>query len=256
LRDAWAIGVTPQWTIGVWIGNATGEGRAELRSSNTAAPVLFEIFSVLDSIGGNRSSWFFKPTIELRQPETCAASGFPVSINCAETKYTDIPKDAPAARACRYCQTVILNETMDHRIVLEPGVYTTAIERKWFVLSPAEEWYYRRWNLDYKPLPPFLNGQGFSGNGERVLALFNPEPDSQIYIPRELDGREGRIVFSAAHRNDAEIIHWHLDTQYLGFTQNFHEMEARPEPGQRTLTLVDSTGNTITRQFIILDRDI
>jgi hypothetical protein len=40
---------------------------------------------------------------------------------------------------------------------------------------------------------------------------------------------------------------------HLGFTQTFHEMEARPEPGRRTLTLVDSNGNTVVRRFMVLD---
>jgi len=252
-RDAWAIGVTPEWTVGVWIGNASGEGRAELRSAVTAAPVLFEIFSVLDSLSANRRSWFYKPAAELRQAEICASSGFPASVNCAQIKFTDIPINAPAAGACRYCRTVVLNENLDHRIILEPGVSAAVVQRKWFVLPPAEEWYYRRWNLDYKPLPPFLNTQELSGRKETVLALFNPEPESQIYVPRELDGREGKVVFMAAHRNETEIIYWHLDERYLGFTWTFHEIEARPEPGYRTLTLVDSTGNTVVRRFTVLD---
>ena len=25
-RDAWAVGVTPRYAVGVWVGNATGEG--------------------------------------------------------------------------------------------------------------------------------------------------------------------------------------------------------------------------------------
>jgi len=252
-RDAWAIGVTPEWTVGVWIGNASGEGRAELRSGLTSAPVLFEVFSALDSLGGNRSTWFYKPAVELRNEETCASSGFPASVNCADTKFSDIPKNAPAIRACPFCQTIILNEALNRRVVLESASSITTFQRKWFVLPPAEEWYYRRWNLDYKPLPPFLNSPESSFRGERVLALFNPEPESQIYVPRELDGSEGRVVFSAAHRSESEIIHWHIDTQYLGFTQTFHEMEARPQPGYRTLTLVDSAGNRLERSFWILD---
>jgi penicillin-binding protein 1C len=164
-----------------------------------------------------------------------------------------MPNNAPAVRACRFCQTIILNESLTRRIILEPGIFEPTIARKWFVLPPAEEWYYRRWNLDYKPLPPFLNAQVMPGDG--VLALFNPEPDTQVYIPRELDGSDGRIVFSAAHRNEMEIIFWHLDAEYLGFTQTFHEMEARPEPGFRTLTLVDSAGNTIVRRFIVLSNE-
>ena len=252
-RDAWAIGVTPEWTVGVWIGNATGEGRPELRSAVTSAPVLFEIFSVLSSLGGNRNTWFSKPTIELQQVEVCASSGFPASVNCADIKYVDIPKNAPAAKPCRFCQTIILDDTLTHRIILGSGISAVTVERKWFVLPPAEEWYYRRWNLDYKPLPPYLNSKNLSNRGEGVLALFNPEPDSQVYVPRELDNSEGKIVFTAAHRDEAEIIYWHLDDIFLGYTQNFHEMEARPQPGPRTLTLVDSAGNTIVRHFTVLD---
>jgi penicillin-binding protein 1C len=252
-RDAWAVGVTPEWTVGVWIGNATGEGRPELRSAVTSAPVLFEIFSVLSSIGGNRNTWFGKPAKELQQAEICASSGFPASVNCADTKYVDIPKDAPAAKPCRFCQTIILDATLTYRIVLGSGVSTTAVEQKWFVLPPAEEWYYRRWNLDYKPLPPFLNSKDLLNRGEGVLALFNPEPDSKVYVPRELDNSEGKIVFSAAHRDEAEIIYWHLDDVFLGYTQTFHEMEARPLPGVRTLTLVDSKGNMIVRRFTVLE---
>jgi penicillin-binding protein 1C len=252
-RDAWAVGVTPEWTVGVWIGNASGEGRPELRSAVTSAPVLFEIFSVLSSLGGNRNTWFSKPTIELQQVEVCASSGFPASVNCADIKYVDIPKDAPAAKPCRFCQTIILDDTLTYRIVLKPGVSTAAVQRKWFVLPPAEEWYYRRWNLDYKPLPPYLNSKDLSNRSEGVLALFNPEPDSQVYVPRELDNSEGKIVFTAAHRDERETIYWHLDDIFLGYTQTFHEMEARPQPGLRTLTLVDSAGNTVVRRFTVLD---
>jgi len=256
-RDAWTIGVTPEWTVGVWIGNASGEGRPELRSSVTAAPVFFEIFSALDSLGGNRDTWFLKPAIELRQDEVCLASGFPASIHCAEIKFADIPKNAPAAKACYFCRTIILNDTLDRRIVLEQGVFTSAVERKWFVLPPAEEWYFRRWNLDYKPMPPLINANQLpwqsQRQGEMVLALFNPEPDSQVYVPRELDGSEGKIVFSAAHRNETETIFWHLDDKFLGITQVFHEMEARPEPGYRTLVLVDSAGNMLSRSFFVLN---
>lgn len=46
-RDGWAIGVTPQYVVGVWVGNADGEGRPGLTGVTTAAPILFDIFRVL-----------------------------------------------------------------------------------------------------------------------------------------------------------------------------------------------------------------
>jgi len=46
-RDGWAIGTTEAYTVGVWFGNAEGQGRQDLQSIRTAAPVLFEIFASL-----------------------------------------------------------------------------------------------------------------------------------------------------------------------------------------------------------------
>ena len=259
-RDAWAVGVTPEWTVGVWIGNATGEGRPELRSSVTSAPVMFELFSALDALGGSREPWFPQPWLGLRTAETCAASGFLVSAHCAEIRTAHLPRYSPAPGACPFCRTVVLNLAQDRRVTLGRGAAEGTVERSWFVLPPAEEWHFRRWNRDYRPLPPeealgepgLARGAAPAGGAGGILALFNPEPGSQVYVPRELDGREGRIVFSAAHRDDAQIIHWHLGGAFLGSTMTFHEIEARPPPGAQTLTLVDGAGNTLTRSFTVL----
>lgn len=35
-RDAWAVGVTPKYAVGVWVGNATGEGKPGLVGARTA----------------------------------------------------------------------------------------------------------------------------------------------------------------------------------------------------------------------------
>jgi penicillin-binding protein 1C len=43
-RDGWAIGVTPQTVVGVWVGNADGEGRPELTGFQAASPLLFDLF--------------------------------------------------------------------------------------------------------------------------------------------------------------------------------------------------------------------
>ena len=138
------------------------------------------------------------------------------------------------------------------QVVVENSTEPVRLE-KWFVLPPAEEWYVRRWNFDYKPLPPFASGD-ISGHGSTIpsMALFNPEPGTKIYIPRELDGREGRVVFQAAHRDANETIYWHLDDSYLGETTAFHDLEARPAAGFHTLTLVDGKGNSISRRFEVL----
>ncbi|WP_255947558.1 penicillin-binding protein 1C [Brucepastera parasyntrophica] len=243
-RDGWAVGTTSRWTVAVWVGNATGEGRAELRAATTAAPVLFEIFSFLEP-----SEWFWKPYRDLKMVEICALSGFPAGHNCESIGIADIPKNAPYRTPCPYCKIIVLNENEDRQIQISGETAEKTVQRTWFILPPAEEWYHRRWNLDYKVPPPAANSSGTVF----PMALFNPEEKSGIFIPIEIDGSPGQMVFFAAHRDNSAIIHWHLDGKYLGDTSLFHEMEARPPPGSHTLTLIDNYGNMIRRSFTVLD---
>jgi penicillin-binding protein 1C len=249
-RDAWAVGTRPDRTVGVWIGNASGEGRAELVSVSTSAPVLFELFSALDAIEPGTGGWFPLPATDLKSVEACAFSGFPAGADCAAVKSALAPRGAPQAAPCPWCRTVALNEAGGRRVTATSGSTERVRLERWFVLPPAEEWYYRKWNLDYRPLPPAEGADASAGPG--AIALFNPEENGAVYVPRELDGREGRIVFQAALRDTGGVLYWHLDDVFLGKTETFHEMEARPPPGRHTLTLVDAAGSTLTRRFEVL----
>ncbi|MDN6310836.1 MAG: penicillin-binding protein 1C, partial [Psychroflexus sp.] len=50
-KDAWAVGVTPKYAIGVWAGNADGEGRPGLTGIQAAAPILFDVLNSLPKSG-------------------------------------------------------------------------------------------------------------------------------------------------------------------------------------------------------------
>ena len=55
-RDAWAVGVTPKYVVGIWVGNADGSGVPELTGARTAGPILFDMFNLLP-----HSEWFTEP---------------------------------------------------------------------------------------------------------------------------------------------------------------------------------------------------
>lgn len=46
-RDAWAIGYTEQYTVGIWVGKADGTTSTSITGRKTAAPILFKVFDQL-----------------------------------------------------------------------------------------------------------------------------------------------------------------------------------------------------------------
>ncbi|MBV0934667.1 penicillin-binding protein 1C [Marinobacterium weihaiense] len=50
-RDAWAIGVSPEWTIGVWVGRPDGSPSPGRHGRRTAAPLLFQVHALLGETG-------------------------------------------------------------------------------------------------------------------------------------------------------------------------------------------------------------
>lgn len=49
-KDAWAIGTSPKYTLGVWVGNFNGEANANLYGVNIAGELFFELLSLLDGV--------------------------------------------------------------------------------------------------------------------------------------------------------------------------------------------------------------
>ncbi|MBT0816097.1 penicillin-binding protein 1C [Campylobacter lari] len=49
-KDAWAIGTSPKYTLGVWVGNFNGEANANLYGVSIAGELFFELLALLDRI--------------------------------------------------------------------------------------------------------------------------------------------------------------------------------------------------------------
>lgn len=249
-RDAWAAGVTPRYAVGVWVGNADGEGRPGLIGVETAAPVLFEIF---DRLPGN--DWFEPPYDDMVQAPICRQSGFRAGEYCeADTVW--IPKCGLRAAVCPYHRLLHLDAGGQWQVSSECESPATMQHRAWFVLPPVEEFYFKSKNPWYVTPPPFradcLASQAAQSNSP--MQLIYPKHPTQIYVPVDLDGKLSSTVFEVAHRTPDKEIFWHLDGVYLGSTKTFHQMALQPSIGPHKLTLVDKDGYRLEQAFEIIGK--
>jgi penicillin-binding protein 1C len=58
-RDNWALGYTPEFTVGVWVGNFDGTPMEEVSGVTGAAPVLHDLFEHLHQRHG--TTWYARP---------------------------------------------------------------------------------------------------------------------------------------------------------------------------------------------------
>ena len=251
-RDGWAAGVTPKYAVGVWAGNADGEGRPALTGISTAAPILFELFGILDD-----SEWFPCPENDLIEVDVCVKSGYRAGPQCVGTKKELIPLAGLQSEACPYCKVVHCDSDHSWRVNSECERVAEIEKVNWFVLPPAMEWFYKLKHSDYHVLPPFRDDciESMAASGPESMTIIYPGQSGQIYVPIELTGLRGKTVFEAAHRDPLATIFWHLDEEYLDATSGIHQMALSPEPGKHRLTLVDEKGELISREFTVLSKD-
>ena len=249
-RDGWAIGITPKYVVGVWVGNTDGEGRAGLTGINTAAPALFEIFRLLPAA----RDWFTMPISEMVKLSVCKQSGYRAGQYCTDIADEWVPRSGLKAPACPWHRLVHLSPDGKYQVTGSCELPENIMNKGWFVLPPSMEYYYKAKNYQYHVLPPFKPGCGEADYGN-PMELIYPKDNARIYIPLEVDGKRGKVIFNAAHRQPGIKIFWHLDNRYVGETTTFHQLALSPDAGKHKLTLVDAEGNTLIIYFEILDKN-
>lgn len=244
-RDGWAIGITGNYVVGIWVGNADGEGRPGLTGISSAAPILFEIFGTLP-----KSNWFKMPVSDLKQVVVCKQSGCLASVYCQESRKEWIPKHSNVSIVCKYHKPIHLDVTGTYRVT---DACVSPLDMKtvsWFILPPVEEYYFKTKNPGYKTLPPYK--QGCKPLIEKSMEMIYPKSNTVIYVPYELNGEQGKTVFELAHRNPGNTVFWHLDGVLVGTTTDIHQLGLSPAKGKHMLSLSDNNGETLNIPFEVV----
>lgn len=239
-RDAWAIGMTKDYVVGVWVGNADGEGRPGLVGVAATAPILFDIFTILP-----QSNWFQKPYDELAEAEICTKSGYRASEICEEKEKQFIQVSGLKTRPCPYHFWVHLDKNEQYQVNSSCQPLSKMTHKSWFVLPPLVANYYQQKNPFYKPLPKFR--KDCETENRQSMEFIYPKENTTIYLAKDFDNNTNGIVLKIVHTTPDTMVFWYLDSQFIGSTKTIHELLVKPKKGKHILTIVDQYGNERTR---------
>lgn len=238
-KDAWCVGITPEYTLVVWVGNSSGMGRPGLIGVYSAAPLLFELFQALTITG----EWL-QPFDELTKVSICRQSGYPPGILCLERDTLWLPSDLHSMQQCPFHQKIFLDSSLKYRVYQECELYPVA--KNWFTLPPVMEYYYKLSHPEYKVMPALRKDCiRESGGNDKIMEFIYPDKGIEVFIPVDLDGLSNKVVLKATHKNEKSKIFWFFDDKYLGSTINgLHELSIDPELGIHYLRIVDDAGQS------------
>ncbi len=245
-RDAWAIGMNGSHVVGVWVGNADGEGRPGLTGLNFAGPVLFDVFNSLES-----GDWYSMPYDDMEGLAICPQSGYRIGIGCVDTAMIALPISLSALATCDYHETVTTDMDGQYRVDRSCHQPSEIIQRSYFKLPAVQAYYYRKHSTDYVPIPPLKSG--CQSKVSVALDIIYPFDNADVSIPIDLNGERQRIVFSAAHTDPLATLHWHLDDQFIQATRGNHEISFAPPMGKHILFVIDQDGVEMRRRFEVVD---
>lgn len=229
MKDAWSVGVSPDYTVLVWLGNFNQKPIFSLSGVETAGNLLFRIFNVVDL----HSKTFEKPVNDLKEIEIDEKTGYRKFYE-VESKKVSYPKDAKLLRISPYYKKIFVDEN-NIEIDSRNSNFDKRIE-KIVIEYPIEVANYY-----------FLNGV----KENKSIKIAYPSQDLKIFVPRDFDGYK-KISVKLYNPNN-EFVYWYINESYIGFSnesEKFLELDA----GEHKLTIVTEDGKTDEVKFKINKR--
>ncbi|HED34939.1 MAG TPA: penicillin-binding protein 1C [Gammaproteobacteria bacterium] len=251
-QDAWSIGYTPNYTIGVWMGNFDGSPSVGLTGSSMAAPILFDLFQVIEPTG--ETQWFIKPE-KVGKREVCATCGTLPTKYCSTFIHEYFIKDAVGpvmSNKCDIPQSIIIDQrTNTQADSTTPEQFR---KRKTFNIWPSKvATFLLKRGVPVRNPPPYKINNMI---GQRYYPpkILSPVKKTVYYkrtqkIPDENHG----IKLSAAVTNRVRNVFWFINGQQIHHIDPAEDVIINPPPGTYEILLVDDVGGQDSVTLTIKD---
>ncbi len=245
-RDAWAVGVLPSYTIVVWVGNASGEGRKGLTGLSKAGPILFSLVDLLPY-----EDWFGPILQDYKTTEICHDSGYKLGPHCSSGKIIQVGRLKGQLKTCPYHAHFVLDSTRNYQISSRCYDVAKGIDTNMFVLKPRINHYLK-----------LANGHDFSApkthpdciNNINQLAIIYPPSESRVLLPREINNEQQALISKAATANSQDTLFWFVDNDFIQYTVDDHSLLIHNlEIGEHSIAVSSISGAKTTTVFEVIE---
>lgn len=234
-RDAWSIGFSPRFTVGVWMGNFDGKGIPGLSGTATAVPLLLDIFDAIDTQSGQ--AWFDQPTgIAVRN--VCSITGLAMGKDCNGAIPEHYIRNAADLKPCTLYENLFVS--LDEKVkYCSECLPKEGFKQKAYPLyEPELALWYDMEKVDY-PRPPKHNPKCqalFSGKGPVIIS---PSPDFTYHLEK---GSDQKIMLQATSEPGTDMHYWYVNNQYIDKGKPGEKIFYEPVENRLQVACLDDRG--------------
>lgn len=235
-KDAWSIGYNKQYTVGIWVGNFSGEGVQELSGADIASPLLFNVFN---AISHNSAEAWFAPPKGLDFRLVCPETGCLPNVYCSSPIMDYFYPTVSSNKKCTHLQLVCTSpdSSMSYcTSCLPPNGYVRSFYPNY---APELVSFYEKNQVYHKRVPPhnpmcqriFLEG---------APSISSPAEGRTYYLEGANDTT--KIMLAAQTANDVNQIFWYTGAHFYRSAAANQNLFFKPIYGSNTLTCTDDKG--------------
>nr|WP_235998333.1 penicillin-binding protein 1C [Hymenobacter sp. BT559] len=250
-RDAWSIGYNRDYTIGVWVGNFSGQGSPALTGADVASPLLFDLFNAL---AYNSTNEWFAPPASLDFRLVCAETGLVPGEHCANQLIDYYLPGASTSRRCQHQQEVLVaaDGTFSYCRACVPAA---GYRRELYPNVLPEVLAYREaQGQPTRRLPPhnpacrLVRGSSADGpDAAAPLAITSPAAHAE-YV---LDAADQQLLLSCAAAAEVRQVYWYVNDQFLRAAKTTERVFFRPPTGEVKISCADDHGRNVDVRVLV-----
>jgi len=234
-RDAWSIGYNKNYTIGVWVGNFSGVGVADLSGANVATPLLFKIFNTVDYDSG--AGWFDLPD-DCEQRKVCSETGLLPTDHCSNIVMDYfIPMISSTKQCDNWEETMV---SADEKIsYCKNCVPDAGYKKKWYrMIDPEMQAWMEENKMVYEKMPPH-NPNCEKIFKEGVPVITSPNNNTEYLINKK--DREP-LQLTCKTSNDVTKVYWYINNKFYKASSAAEKQFFVPDEGPVKISCTDDKG--------------
>ena len=234
-RDAWSIGYNRRYTIGVWVGNFSGEGVPELSGANTATPLLFSIFNTLDY--NSPKGWYQAPVNVATRP-VCPVTGDIPSEFCENKVPGQFISGVSAYHKCQHLRWVFTDKAGKISYCTYCLPENGFEKRTYPNVAPEVIAFNELQKIPYQKIPPH-NPACERVFHEGAPLIVSPNEGSEYYIRKD-EPQQLQLACQAA--NDVNEIFWYINDKLVKRAAAHEAVFINPPFGRVKVSCSDDKG--------------